>query len=106
MQQHIAINGPILPGSITTARSRCGKPSCACHKGQATGLHGPYYRWTGFVGGKRTTKTLSKDTALECARRIRNFRKLRKEIDKLVLQALANAPWMSQAAKSRKGALK
>ena len=94
MNNHIDFDAPILPGSVTTARSRCGKQKCAC-KGTPPRLHGPYYRWTGFVNGKRTTRTLSKEAALECKRRIRNFRKLQKTIDKLVRQSLDNAPWLS-----------
>ena len=94
MNNHVDFNDPILPGSVTTARSQCGKHNCAC-KGTPPRLHGPYYRWTGFVNGKRTTRTLNKETALECKRRIRNFRKLQKKIDKLVRQSLDNAPWLS-----------
>lgn len=101
MQYHMTFEGPILPGSVSTARSRCGKPRCAC-KGRQPRLHGPYYRWTGFVNGKRTTKTLSKETVLECQRRIRRFRKLLREINRLVRQSLDNAPWMSEAARSKK----
>jgi hypothetical protein len=50
-------------------------------------------RWTGFIDGKRTTKTVSKEEALECKRRIKNFRKLQKEIEQLLREALASAPW-------------
>ena len=83
---------PILPGSLSTARSTCGKPQCACHQDQRK-RHGPYYRWTGLIGGKRTTKTLSQAQAQECRRRIQNYRQLQKQIAKLVAQALKTAPW-------------
>ena len=59
-------------------------------------LHGTYYRWTGFIDGKRTTKTISKEIARACKRRIKKFRKLQKEIDALLAQALRNAPWLPQ----------
>ena len=59
MKTTIELEWPILPGSISTARSRCGKAPCAC-KLRSPRLHGTYYRWTGFIGGKRTTKTGSK----------------------------------------------
>ncbi len=55
----IVAEGPILPGSVSTAKSQCGKPNCAC-KASPPKLHGTYYRWTGFLKGKRTTKTISK----------------------------------------------
>jgi hypothetical protein len=83
---------PLLPGSLSTARSTCGKPNCAC-KAKPPKLHGPYYRWTGFLEGKRTTKTLTPEQARECRKRIANFRALEKQIQQLVRQALQDAPW-------------
>ena len=96
MKKRIELDWPILPGSISTAESRCGKERCACKRKRSPELHGIYYRWTGFIGGKRTTKTLSKEEALECKRRIKNFRKLQKEIEQLLRQALASAPWAAR----------
>jgi hypothetical protein len=88
----LEVNLPLLPGSISTASSTCGKPHCAC-KENPPELHGVYYRWTGTLEGKRTTKTISKETAEECQRRIRNYRRLQRQIEKLLSQALAQAPW-------------
>lgn len=102
MKRYIAFEWPVLPGSVSTATSQCGKPNCAC-KGQPPRLHGAYYRWTGFIGGKRTTKTISRQTALECKRRIQNFRKLQREIERLVRASLDDAPWVPEAKKSHKG---
>jgi len=87
---HITL--PLLPGSLSTARSTCGKPNCAC-KAKPPKLHGPYYRWTGFLEGKRTTKTLTPKEARECKKRIANYRTLEKQIGQLVRQALKDAPW-------------
>jgi len=87
---------PLLPGSVSSAASTCGKPHCAC-KADPPKLHGIYYRWTGFSSGKRTTITLSKAEAHECQRRIGNYRKLRKQIEKIVAKSLMNAPWKSRA---------
>ena len=87
---HITL--PLLPGSLSTARSTCGKPNCAC-KAKPPKLHGPYYRWTGFWKGKRTTKTLSAAQARECQKRIANYRTLEKQIHQLVVQAFQQAPW-------------
>jgi hypothetical protein len=93
MKKRIDVDWPILPGSISTAKSRCGNEGCACRKKKEPRLHGTYYRWTGFIQGKRTTKTITKEVALECKRRIRRFRKLQKELDALLVQALKHAPW-------------
>ena len=88
----LAVQLPLLPGSVSTATSTCGKAQCAC-KAQPPKLHGVYYRWTGFLEDKRTTKTLTKEQAQECQRRIKNYRKLQQQIQKLTTQALAKAPW-------------
>lgn len=86
---------PLLPGSISTARSSCGKAQCACHQ-DPDQRHGVYYRWTGFLEGKRTTKTLSLEEARECQARIQNYRELQKTIDGLIRQSLKNAPWTAR----------
>lgn len=88
----LQITLPLLPGSLSTARSTCGKPNCAC-KAKPPKLHGPYYRWTGFLEGKRTTRTLTAQQARECQKRIRHYRALEKQIRQLVRQAFQHAPW-------------
>jgi hypothetical protein len=98
--QKIAITGqgPLLPGSISTARSTCGKPNCAC-KANPPKLHGLYYRWTGIAEGKRTTITLTKEEAQECHQRIKNYRHLKNQMDKLLHQGLKEAPWKNRPGK-------
>jgi hypothetical protein len=100
MRKTMELEWPILPGSVSTARSRCGKTPCAC-KLRPPRLHGIYYRWTGFIGGKRTTKTVSKEVAQECRRRIGNFRRLQRDMETLLREALANAPWTSRPTSPR-----
>lgn len=88
---HITL--PLLPGSLSTARSTCGKPNCAC-KAKPPKLHGPYYRWTGFLQGKRTTKTLTPEQARQCRQRIAHYRALERQIRQLLRQAFKEAPWV------------
>ena len=88
----ISVPSPILPGSISTAESKCGKKNCAC-RGNPPKLHGPYYRWTGLINGKQTTKTISKEIAEECEKRIANFRLLQQKVKKVMIDAIENAPW-------------
>src|SRR5215471_7246289 len=88
--------GPILPGTISTAHSKCGKPTCRCRQDPKY-LHGPYYRWIGWINGKPTTKNISEETAKECQRRIENYKELQKKIEKTVADALDQAPWTSCA---------
>ena len=88
----ITLKSPLLPGSLSTARSTCGKPQCPCHSAPAR-RHGLYYRWTGIINGKRTTRTISREHAQECRARIKNYRLLQKIITRLLRQALQDAPW-------------
>ena len=99
MKQHLTFEGPVLTGSVSTAWSRCGKPNCAC-KGNPPRPHGPYYRWTGTADGKRTTKTISAETARECERRIKNYRRLQREVEKLAQAAMKSAPWRHASSKT------
>jgi hypothetical protein len=97
MKKRIEFDWPILSGSISTADSKCGTAGCACKKKRLPQLHGTYYRWTGFIDGKRTTRTISKETAFECRRRINNLRRLQQQVDVLLAEALRTAPWLSKS---------
>jgi len=92
---------PLLPGSLSTAQSTCGKPNCAC-KAKPPKLHGPYHRWTGFIEGKRTTVTLTPAQAQDCQKRIRNYRRLEKQVQRLTRKALQEAPWNQPPPKPRR----
>lgn len=92
MKITIGFEKPLLPGSISKAKSRCGKLGCAC-KSKNPKLHGIYYRWTGILEGKRTTKTISKEVAAECEIRIDRYKKFKKQVELLLTQSLREAPW-------------
>ena len=98
MKITIEFEGPILSGSISSAKSRCGKPGCAC-KSKPPKLHGTYYRWTGVIEEKRTTKTISREVANECKIRIARYNKFKRQVDSLLKQALLDAPWNSNQKK-------
>jgi hypothetical protein len=90
--------GPILPGTISTAQAKCGKRTCRC-RWDPNYRHGPYYRWTGWINGKPTTKTISEEIARECQSRIDNYKVLQKNIEKTVADALDQAPWTQEQRK-------
>lgn len=98
MKNKIEFNGYILNGSVSTAQSQCGKKNCAC-KAKKPKLHGTYYRWTGIIAGKRTTKTITPEMAKECRSRIRNYKKLKKQLDLVMEEALKEAPWVTDLKK-------
>jgi hypothetical protein len=99
MIKKINFTGPIISGSVSIAKGQCGKRKCSC-KARLPRLHGPYYRWTGFINGKRTTKTISEDIALECKRRIKNYRKLQGTIEKILSDAMKYPPWAIKKSKT------
>ena len=94
----IIATGPILSGTISIAHAKCGKATCRCRQ-DSNYLHGPYYRWTGWINGKPTTKTVTEEVARECQKRIENYKDLQKKIDDTVADALDQAPWMQQKKK-------
>jgi len=99
MKTKIEIDGNILNGTVSTARSRCGKKNCAC-KSKKPRLHGPYYRWTGIIEGKRTTNTITKEVAKECRKRIQNYKKIQRQLDIILRQDLEVAPWTNISKKN------
>ena len=103
MKRYIAFDLANLAGQRVNGPQAGAGNRTAPAKAQPPRLHGAYYRWTGFIGGKRTTKTISRQTALECKRRIQNFRKLQREIERLVRASLGEAPWVPGAKESKKG---
>jgi len=92
----ITLSGKILPGSVSSSYLRCGRKNCTCH-GKKPKLHGPYFRWTGFIDDKRTSVTIPENIAKECFKRIDNYKKLMLKVEKLKLMALAKAPWLDSS---------
>ena len=78
---------------MSIAYAKCGKPTCRCRQDPEY-RHGPYYRWTGWIDGKATTKAISEEIADECQKRIENYKQLQKKIDKAIADALDQAPWI------------
>lgn len=88
------ISLPILSGSLTTATAKCGNKSCRCQKDKKY-WHGPYYRWSGMLDGKRTTVTLSGDQVEMCRTAIENYKKLKEIEENLIkgsMQMIKNLP--------------
>lgn len=56
----IAALGFVLPGTVASRYTRCGKPGCRCTASPPV-LHGPYLTWTRKVAGKTVTRRLTQD---------------------------------------------
>ena len=74
--QQVTQLGDLRAGSITSTSGRCGKPGCRCHQpGQP--VHGPNFRLTYKVDGKRVSESLPSPAAIHKAEReVAEFRKL------------------------------
>ena len=88
----IKINWPILHGAVSTAMAKCGQKNCRCRV-DPKALHGPYYRWTGKLKGKITTRTISAQEAKECELWIDNYQKLMADLEKMLKESSDSAPW-------------
>ena len=89
----LVIKDKMLSGSVTTANAKCGNKSCKCQKSKKD-WHGPYYRWTGFINGKRTTVTLAKNQIDQCIIRIKNYQNLKKQIEDFLIEDMKIPPWL------------
>ncbi len=78
----LARSGDVLPGTITERRTRCGKPSCACHHDPPR-LHGPYWHWTRKIANKTVGRYLTKNQAQESQRWIDNDHRIRELLARL-----------------------
>lgn len=88
---------PILHGTISKAYARCGKKNCVCMS-KSPKLHGPYYRWTGLINGKPTTRTISHKLAEEYKIWIKNYRTFQKKVKSLIDDSLKIAFWSQKKA--------
>lgn len=84
----IARSGEVLPGSITTRRTHCGRPGCRC-MAHPPEPHGPYYQWTRKVAAKTVGRWLSPQQADEYERFVANHRRLKELLGRLEAIGLA-----------------
>jgi hypothetical protein len=68
--------GLVRSGSLVRRYVACGRPSCRC-MAETPLLHGPYYEWSGKLGGKTRTLRLSEQQAKLCAEWIGNDKRLK-----------------------------
>jgi hypothetical protein len=90
----LVVDGPILAGTLSEVRSKCGKSECRCSSGKTKDLHGPYHRWSGYIDSRLTHRTLTEDAMRECKRRIANYHELQSQLVKTLESAIQNAPWL------------
>lgn len=70
----------ICAGTLQKRMKTCGRPYCRCLT-DPEALHGPYYEWTRYVGGRLVHKTLSSEQAEMLKKAIANNRELKALLD-------------------------
>ena len=78
----LARTGKILPGSLTSRLTHCGRPGCKC-MADPPRPHGPYWQWTRKVAAKTVTRWLSPDQAGQFQAWIDNDRRARELLGRL-----------------------
>ena len=90
----IAKTGEVLPGSVVSRHTHCGRPGCRC-MADPPQPHGPYYQWTRKVAGKTVGRWLSPEQAGDYQVFIDNHRRLRElfaRLEAIGLQTLEADP--------------
>ncbi len=87
----LTVFGPILPGTVFKTLTKCGKKNCKCYNNPEE--RHIVYRWSGYINGKNSTRTLREGTYEECLKETENYKLLQQELKKLYSEAISNAPW-------------
>lgn len=58
----LAQTGFIIPGSLVSRRTSCGKPGCRC-QADPPQRHGPYWQWSRAIAGKTISRRLTETEA-------------------------------------------
>jgi hypothetical protein len=95
--QELSELGDFQPGSISSVRRRCGKPSCRCAQANDPG-HGPHQQLTQRIAGKTVTHTLSSPSAVRKAEKeIAEFRRFQALAQQLI-EVNQKLCWLRPAA--------
>ena len=74
----------VVPGSLRTIYSKCGKDYCACRTDKKA-RHGPYILWDRKVDGKLSSKMVSKEMAAQIKKWIENRNELEKQVQEILI---------------------
>ncbi len=78
----IARRAEVLPGSITSRVTHCGRPGCRC-MADPPRPHGPYWQWTRKVAAKTVGRWLTPEEAADYQPWVANDRRLRELLARL-----------------------
>ena len=83
IKEEIARLGDLRPGALSQQYNACGSPRCRC-KEDPSRRHGPFYQLSYTWHSKSTTRHVRKDDVVQVKQQLRNYRKLRKLVDRWV----------------------
>ena len=78
----IARSARVLPGSLTSRRTHCGRPGCKC-MADPPEPHGPYWQWTRKVAKRTVCRWMGEDQAAEYRSWVANDRRLHELVVRL-----------------------
>jgi len=86
----IARSAKVLPGSLTSRRTRCGRSGCKC-MADPPEPHGPYWQWTRKEAARTVCRWLADDQAADYKTWIANDRRLHELVARLEAIGVAAA---------------
>jgi len=100
----LARRAEVLPGSLTSRRTHCGRHGCKC-MADPPELHGPYWQWTRKVAKRTVCRWLGSDQAADYAPWVANDRRLHELVARLeaIGVAAVEADPRSQRRSGRRG---
>lgn len=99
----IARSAKVLPGSLTSRRTRCGREGCKCMAVPAQ-PHGPYWQWTRKVATRTVCRWLGDDQASDYKTWVANDRRLHELVARL--EAIGVAAVEADPRSARRGGRK
>ena len=78
----IARSARVLPGSLTSRRTRCGREGCKC-MADPPQPHGPYWQWTRKVAARTVCRWIGADQADDYGSWVSNDRRLHELVARL-----------------------
>ena len=87
IKAEIAALGDLRPGAMSLQYNICGNPKCRC-KATPPIKHGPYPQVSFTWRGKSTTQSVRKEDVPEVRQQLRNYRRLRKLMQRWVTLAM------------------
>ena len=96
----IARSAKVLPGSLTSRRTHCGRPGCRC-MADPPQRHGPYWQWTRKVAKRTVCRWLTEGQAADYRSWVANDRRLHELVARLEAIGVAVAEADDRSARPR-----